>query len=102
MENKEIINDLIRLINDQAIFSKVSGNRNWAIRTKRFVDDKGEECKYAAVGRYGIMEDRHMLDASVNESIEYNIRKYIFTYKKDLEEMIKILKADGYNVYWIR
>lgn len=102
MELKEMVIELTKMDIENKLFSNVKGNRNWAIQTKRYINDDGIELKWAYVARYGMMERRGCFSEFLTDIAKYHIRWYKFTYKKDFEEAIKILESDGYEIYWLK
>lgn len=100
MEMMEMAVALMEMEEENKVFSKVRGNRNWAIRTERFVNKEGKECKFAYVGRFGALNRANLMSALIVTIAKYNIRWYEFTYKKDFMEALQKLERDGFNIWW--
>lgn len=90
----EIICGLIDVEIADKLYSKVEGNRNWAIE----VETSKSGRKVATCNRYGVLKRRGYLTAFLTAIAEYHIRWYYFTYKKDYEETKKILENNGYII----
>ena len=100
-ELAELAIGVLNMDRESKYFSKVKGNRNWCIRTERLITEEGKTYKSAWMGRYGAMTRHGMMGESLRYICKYNVRWYEFTYKKDFEEMVSLLEADGYRIRWI-
>lgn len=90
----KIICGLVNVEIADKLYSKVEGNRNWAIKVETLRTGR----KIATCNRYGVLKRRGYLSAFLWEIAEYHIRWYYFTYKKDYEEIKKILENNGYTI----
>ncbi len=94
MDITEMVNGLTKMETTNKYFSKVNGNINWTIRIETGITGK----KYAYAGRAGALRKRGLTSAYIREICERNIRWFDFTYKKDFEEMVELLKVDEYMI----
>ena len=83
-------------IDSQNIHSKISGNRNWFVKTFQYTNGN----LHIDCGRPGNAPKALFSDLLVDIG-RHNIRTYWFTYKKDMVETIKEFEAKGASVrYW--
>lgn len=94
MEMKEIITGMNRMLLEEKILSKVTGNRNWVIRIEK-------KDKIAYAGRFGTLRQKGFLSELVQTIVEDKISWVEYTYKKDFLDVIKILQQDDYTIKMI-
>lgn len=77
--------------------SVIRGNKNYCVRIEK---NSGGNF-YAKVGRMGKMTREGYLSCYVYEMVEYNYKWFYFTYKKDLDNFLNMLKENNIQVCWI-
>ena len=92
----EICESLINMEYGNKLWSKIEGNRNWAIKTQT------ENNKMVAyVGRYKVMYNKGYLTYKVKDIVPKKINVYTYTYKKDCQAILKILEKLGFMIEWV-
>ncbi len=91
MTNLEMVKKVANNIEEGHLHSKVSGNRNWVI-CLRNLNGKRYVWTASRFGNAGRMCD------SFADILNYNIKYFFFTYKKDFVKMLRALNESGnYN-----
>lgn len=84
---KEMLNELIIAEVDKALVSKIPGRKNWLIATE--VIDGEMSIRYAGPAGRG----EWCTTCTLKEMTKYHYRWYYFTYKKDYDEALKLIKG---------
>lgn len=89
--------EMLKMDTENKIFSEIKGRRNYAIRIEEI--DGNKNCY---VGTYGQMKRRGMMGEFIYLIAKFNVRWFIFTYKRDLLKALNVLKHCNYNIIWLQ
>ena len=96
-----MINELAAGAVEKPLCSNVCGNRNWAIKIDESISAiDGKPFYQVFCGKHRQLLEHRQFSESLSWIREHHTRWYHFTYKKDFEKALAVLKdIDGVTIY---